>query len=111
MFVKIENGVLITAKTVHTPMGVFNSDSAEAPDGWSIVADTEVSPADEMDNNGVPQIFTARQARRALNAPFSTATDGIVLSAGQSITNSYDTPQNSYIRAMGHEITVSVITE
>lgn len=68
MFVKIENGVLITAKTVHTPMGVFNSDSAEAPDGWSIVADTEVSPDDEMDNNGVPQIVTARQARRALNA-------------------------------------------
>ena len=24
---------------------------------------------------------------------------------------SFDTPQNSYIRAMGHEITVSVITE
>jgi hypothetical protein len=34
-----------------------------------------------------------------------------VLSVGQSITNSYDSPENSYIRAMGHEITVSVITE
>ena len=48
---------------------------------------------------------------RASSAPSGTATDGIVLSVGQSITNSYDTPQNSYVRAMGHEITVSVITE
>ena len=48
---------------------------------------------------------------RASSAPSSTATDGIVLLVGQSITNSYDTPQNSYVRAMGYEITVSVITE
>jgi hypothetical protein len=68
MFAKIENGRLITANTLHTPVGVFDGNSTTAPDGWHIVADIDATPLDTVDANGVPQLVTARQARLALNA-------------------------------------------
>ena len=49
--------------------------------------------------------------QRASSAPASLTSSGIVLNVNQSITNSYDTPENSYIRAVGGDVSVCVITE
>ena len=49
--------------------------------------------------------------QRASSAPASLTSAGIVLNVNQSITNSYDTPENSYIRAVGGDVSVCVITE
>lgn len=49
--------------------------------------------------------------QRASSEPASLTSSGIVINVNQSITNSYDTPQNSYIRAVGGDVSVCVITE
>ena len=49
--------------------------------------------------------------QRGTSLPADLTSAGIVLSVNQSITNSYDTPQNSYIRAVGGDVSVCVITE
>lgn len=49
--------------------------------------------------------------QRATALPVDLTSAGIVLNVNQSITNSYDTPQNSYIRAVGGGVSVCVITE
>jgi hypothetical protein len=68
MFARINEGQLITARTIYTAQGVFDSNSVAAPDGWHIVADTDTPPIDGVNAEGVPQAVTARQARLALNA-------------------------------------------
>lgn len=49
--------------------------------------------------------------QRASSAPAGLTSAGIILNVNQSITNSYDTPENSYIRAVGGDVSVCVITE
>lgn len=49
------------------------------------------------------------QRRTSLPADLTSA--GIVLNVNQSITNSYTSPENSYIRAVGGDVSVCVITE
>ena len=69
MLTAVINGQLITANTVHLPDGtVLDNNSADLPEGWSIVADIDPTPLDAVDASGIPQSVTARQARRALSA-------------------------------------------
>ena len=49
--------------------------------------------------------------QRAASAPDSLTSAGVVLNVNQSITNSFATPQNSYIRSVGGDVSVCVITE
>ena len=49
--------------------------------------------------------------QRGTSLPADLTSAGIVLNVNQSITNSYDTPENSYIRAVGGDVSVCVITE
>ena len=49
--------------------------------------------------------------QRATSLPADLTSAGIVRNVNQSITNSYDTPENSYIRAVGGDVSVCVITE
>lgn len=49
--------------------------------------------------------------QRETSLPANLTSAGIVLNVNQSITNNYDTPENSYIRAVGGDVSVCVITE
>lgn len=68
MFTMIKEGQLITAKTIHTSNGVFDSTSTEAPEGWTIVADAEINPVSEVDIAGVPIVITALQGEMVIAA-------------------------------------------
>ena len=48
---------------------------------------------------------------RATSAPDGASMDGIERLEGEAVTNSFDDPQNSYVRAVGHDVSICVITE
>ena len=59
----------------------------------------------------VVQAASCALYHRATSAPAAESMDGIERFEGQSVTNSFDDPQNSYVLAVEHDVTVCVITE
>ena len=74
-------------------------------DGWVLVATAAKCTVQ------VVQAASYALYHRATSAPAGASMDGIERFEGESVTNSFDDPQNSYVRAVGHDVTVCVITE
>ena len=74
-------------------------------DGWVLVAEGVKCTVQ------IVQAASYALYHRATSAPAGASMDGIERFEGESITNSFDDPQNSYVRAVEHDVTVCVITE
>ena len=74
-------------------------------DGWVLVTEGVKCTVQ------VVQAASYALYHRAASAPAGASMDGIERFDGESVTNSFDDPQNSYVRAVGHDVTVCVITE
>lgn len=73
-------------------------------EGWVLVASTKCTVQ-------VVQAPSYALYHRTQSAPGGASMDGIELLEGQSVANLFDDPQNSYVRAVEHDVTVCVITE
>ena len=72
--------------------------------GWVLVAETKCTVQ-------VVQAASYALYHRATSAPDGASMGGIERLEGEAVTNSFDDPQNSYVRAVEHDVTVCVITE
>ena len=79
-------------------------------DGWVLVAEGVKCTVQVVQAGAYAQPRAALY-QRATSAPAGASMDGIERFEGESVTNSFDDPQNSYVRAVEHDVTVCVITE
>lgn len=73
-------------------------------EGWALAASTKCTIQ-------VVQAASYALYNRAASAPSSDSMSGFVLKECDTINNAHDTPQNSYVRAVGHDVSICVITQ